>query len=42
LAKMERRITASPNMSTEEKDTKLAQIDKAKMALARQFLAATD
>jgi len=42
LAKMERRVTADPKLTTEEKDAKLAQIDKAKMALARQFLAATD
>ena len=42
LAKIERQIKASPNMSTEEKDERLAQLDKTKVALARQFLAATD
>jgi hypothetical protein len=42
LAKIERQIKASPNMSTEEKDARLAQLDKTKVALARQFLAATD
>ena len=42
LAKMERQVRANPNMSTEQKDAKLAQIDKAKLAFARQFLAATD
>lgn len=42
LAKMERQIKADPRMSTEQKDTKLEQLDKAKMVLARQFLAVTD
>ena len=42
LAKMERQIKANPNMTTEQKDAQLAQLDKAKMAFARQFLAATD
>ena len=42
LAKMERQIKANPSMTTEQKDAQLAQLDKAKMAFARQFLAATD
>lgn len=42
LAKVERQIKASPTMSTEEKDAKLEQLDRAKVALARQFLAVTD
>lgn len=41
LAKVERQIKAHPTMTTAEKDAKLEQIDKAKIALARQFLAAT-
>ena len=42
MAKMERQIKADPRMTTEQKDAKLEQLDKAKMALARQFLAITD
>lgn len=42
MAKMERQIRAAPGMTTEQKDARLAQIDKAKMAIARQFLAVTD
>jgi len=42
LAKLERHVKASPNLSTEQKDAKLEQLDKAKLALARQFLAVTD
>lgn len=41
LAKVERQIKAHPTMTTAEKDAKLEQIDKAKIALARQFLAVT-
>lgn len=41
LAKVERQVRAHPTMTTAEKDAKLEQIDKAKIALARQFLAAT-
>ena len=42
LAAVERQIRSSPTMTTAEKDAKLAQIDKMKTALAKQFLAATD
>jgi hypothetical protein len=42
LAKMERQIKGSPNLTTEQKDMRLEQLDKMKTALARQFLAATD
>ena len=42
LAKLERQVKADPRMTTEQKDAKLEQLDKAKMALARQFLAVTD
>lgn len=41
LAKMERQIRANPTLTTEQKDLRLEQIDKAKTAIARQFLAAT-
>jgi hypothetical protein len=41
LAKLERQIKAAPNLTTEQKDARLAQLDKAKTALARQFLAVT-
>ena len=39
LAKVERQIRANPKLTTEEKDARLEQLDKAKMAIARQFLA---
>lgn len=42
LAKVERQIKAHPTMTTEQKDAKLAQIDKAKVTMARQFLAVSD
>lgn len=41
LAKLERQIKSSPNLTTEQKDTRLAQLDKLKTATARQFLATT-
>ena len=41
LAAIERQIRSNPNMSAEQKDTALEQLDKAKMAVARQFLAVT-
>jgi hypothetical protein len=41
LAKLERQIKAAPNMTTEQKDAQLERLDKAKTALARQFLAVT-
>jgi hypothetical protein len=41
LAKLERQIKAAPNMTTEQKDAQLERLDKAKTALARQFLSAT-
>jgi hypothetical protein len=41
LAKLERQIKAAPNMTTEQKDAQLERLDKAKQALARQFLSAT-
>jgi hypothetical protein len=41
LAKLERQIKAAPNLTTEQKDLRLAQIDKIKTATARQFLAFT-
>ena len=42
LAKLERQVKASPTLTTEQKDDRLEQLDKAKLALARQFLAVTD
>jgi hypothetical protein len=42
LAKVERQIKANPNMTIEQKDAKLEQLDKTKVAIARQFLAVTD
>ena len=39
LAKLERQIKSSPNLTTEQKDVRLAQLDKVKTATARQFLA---
>lgn len=42
LAKLERQIRSSPTLTTEQKDAQLEQLDKAKMALARQFLAVSD
>lgn len=42
LAKVERQIKASPNLTAEQKDAKLEQLDKTKVAIARQFLAVTD
>lgn len=41
LAKLERQIKSSPNLSTEQKDLRLAQLDKLKTATATQFLAIT-
>jgi hypothetical protein len=41
LAKLERQIKSSPNLSTEQKDVRLAQLDKLKTATATQFLATT-
>jgi hypothetical protein len=41
LAKLERQIRSSPNLSTEQKDVRLAQLDKLKTATATQFLAVT-
>ena len=41
LAKLERQIKSSPNLTTEQKDARLAQLDKVKTAAARQFLATT-
>jgi hypothetical protein len=41
LAALERQIKAAPNMTTEQKDAQLERLDKAKTALARQFLAVT-
>jgi hypothetical protein len=41
LAKLERQIKAAPNLTTEQKDARLAQLDKIKTTLARQFLATT-
>ena len=41
LAKMERQIKSSPTLSTEQKDLRLAQLDKMKTAMARQFLEIT-
>jgi hypothetical protein len=41
LAKLERQIKAAPNMTTEQKDAQLERLDKAKQALARQFLSVT-
>lgn len=38
LAAMERQIKANPTMTTEQKDTQLARLDKLKVALANQFL----
>lgn len=41
LAKQERIIRASPSLTTEQKDARLKQIDQAKVALARRYIAAT-
>jgi hypothetical protein len=41
LAKLERQIKSSPSLTTEQKDARLAQLDKLKTATARQFLAVT-
>jgi len=41
LAKLERQIKSSPTLTTEQKDARLAQLDKLKTATARQFLAST-
>lgn len=41
LAKLERQIKSAPNLTTEQKDLRLAQLDKVKTATARQFLAVT-
>jgi hypothetical protein len=41
LAKIERQIKSSPSLTTEQKDARLAQLDKIKTATARQFLAVT-
>jgi hypothetical protein len=42
LAKQERIIKAHPTMTQEQKDERLAQLDKMKMQIARQFLAVSD
>jgi hypothetical protein len=42
FAAQERRIISHPTMSQEEKDARLKQIDKAKLAYARRFLAASE
>jgi hypothetical protein len=42
FAAQERRIIAHPTMSQEEKDKRLEQIDKTKLAYARKFIAAAD
>ena len=42
IAKQERMVRASPKMTTEQKDAKLEQLDKQKMAIARRFLAVSD
>ena len=42
FATQERRVIAHPTMSQEEKDKRLAQLDKAKLAYARRFLAASE
>jgi hypothetical protein len=42
FATQERRIIAHPTMSQEEKDARLKQIDKVKLAYARRFLAASE
>lgn len=39
LAKLERQIKSSPNLTTEQKDEQLERLDKAKLAMAKQFLA---
>jgi len=39
LAKQERIIRASPTLTTEQKDLRLKQLDQAKVALARQYVA---
>lgn len=41
LATVERRIRGAENMTTEQKDAALEQLDKAKIAIARQFLGMT-
>ena len=41
LAAVERQIRNNPNMSTAQKDTALEALDKAKMAIARQFISMT-
>ena len=41
LAALERQIKAAPNLTTEQKDAQLERLDKAKTAMARQFLAVT-
>jgi hypothetical protein len=41
LAKLERQIKSSPSLTTEQKDARLAQLDKIKTAPATQFLATT-
>ena len=42
FAAQERRVIAHPTMSQEEKDKRLAQLDKAKLTYARRFLAASE
>jgi hypothetical protein len=42
FATQERRVIAHPTMSQEEKDKRLAQLDKAKMTYARRFLEASE
>ena len=41
LAKLERQIKAAPGLTTAQKDAQLERLDKAKTALARQFLSVT-
>ena len=42
FATQERRVIAHPTMSQEEKDARLKQLDKVKLAYARRFLAASE
>jgi hypothetical protein len=42
LAKQERMVRASPNLTTEQKDERLARLDKIKTEYARKFIALAD
>jgi hypothetical protein len=42
IAKQERIITASPQMTTEQKDARLKKLDAMKVNYARKFLAVAD